>query len=80
MNALSTISITVIDAVSDANANGRARRTGTQNRDDREGVAERERQRDRDSDGRDGPPVCGGGDDQPEDFSDGAAGEAVDGR
>ena len=80
MIALSTTSMTVIDTVSAARATPSAVARGTpgpQDRRDRQGVAEDEGEGDGQGDRREVRQAQRGADDQPEDLTDGAAGEAV---
>ena len=80
MNALSTISIVVIETVSEASARRAARRSGMPARNtgtQRERVAEGEREGDRERDRGGVPPAERRRDHHPEHLADGAAGEAV---
>jgi hypothetical protein len=81
--ALSTISMTVIEAVSAAKAIGIASRNGipgTDQRPERQAVAEDECQDDRKHDRGQVVPAKGRGDHEAKDLADRAAGQAVDGR
>ena len=82
MIALSTISITAMETVSDASAIGttaRERHAGAQQRQARERVAEEEGERDGERDRLQVGPAERGADDHAEHLADGAAGEAVHG-
>ena len=80
MIALSTISITAIEIVSEASASGIAALSASpapQQRQHRQRVAEEEGEHDREHDRREVAPAQRGADDHPEHLADRAAGEAV---